>query len=90
MIAHADDDCNIPHSHSQTLFDAFLDQHLPPLPDNAAAMAGASDEVMENIDRLSKERWALRRDPVGVSDVPRQGRVEVFCLSRINPLQAQL
>jgi len=41
-------------------------------------MAGASDEVMEKIDRLSKERRALRRDLVVASEIPRLGWVEVF------------
>ena len=82
LLVHSEDDWDIPHSHSQTLFDAFLDQHLPPLPDlataAAAAMAGASDEVMEKVDRLSKERRALRRDLVVASEIPRLGSVEVF------------
>jgi abhydrolase domain-containing protein 12 len=78
LIVHAENDWDIPHSHSQTLFDAFLEQHLPPLPDIAAAMAGVSDEVVESIDRLSKERRALRRELVVASEIPRVGRVEVF------------
>jgi len=82
LIVHAENDWDIPHSHSQTLFDAFLDQHLPPLPDIAAAMAGASDEVMQKMDRLSKERRALRRDLVVASEIPRLGRVEVFSKDR--------
>ena len=82
LIVHAEDDPDIPHSHSQTLFDAFLDQHLPPLSDIAAAMVGASDEVMEKMDRLSKERRALRRDLVMASEIPRLGHVEVFSKDR--------
>ncbi len=82
LIVHSENDWDIPHSHSQTLFDAFLDQHLPPLPDIAAAITAASDEVMEKIDRLSKERRALRRDLVVASEIPRLGRVEVFSKDR--------
>jgi len=82
LIVHAEDDWDIPHSHSQTLFDAFLDQHLPPPPDIAAAMVGASDEVMENMDKLSKERRALRRGLVVASEIPRLGCVEVFSKDR--------
>jgi len=82
LIVHAENDWDIPHSHSQTLFEAFLDQHLPPLPNIAAAMAGASDEVMEKMDRLSNERRALRRDLVVASEIPRLGRVEVFSKDR--------
>ena len=76
-IVHAGNDWDIPHSHSQTLFDAFFDQHLLPLP-HLVAMAGTSDDVMEKIDRLSKERRALRRDLVVASEIPRLGWVEVF------------
>jgi abhydrolase domain-containing protein 12 len=89
-MVHAEDDWDIPHSHSQTLFDAFLDQHLLPLPDIAAALAGASDEVMEKMDRLSKERRALRRDLVAASEIPRLGRVEVFSKDRSDRMVAFL
>ena len=82
LIVHAENDWDIPHSHSQTLFDAFLEQHLPPLPDITAAMAGASDEVAEHIVKLSEQRKALRGELVLASDVPRLGRVEVFSKDR--------
>src|SRR5258707_13130035 len=52
--------------------------HRHSLPLLAATMASASDEVMKKIDRLSKERRALRRDRVVASEIPRLGRVEVF------------
>lgn len=45
-------------------------------------MVGASDEVIEKMDRLSKERMALRRDLVMASEIPRLGRVEVFSKDR--------
>jgi hypothetical protein len=71
-MVHAENDWDIPHSHSQTLFDAFLDQHLPPLPDITAAMAGASDEVMTKMDRLSNVEGATTRSSRGQRDtVPR-------------------
>jgi hypothetical protein len=41
-------------------------------------MVGASDGVMEKIDRLSKERRSLRRDLVVASEIPRLRRVDVF------------
>ena len=82
LLVHAEDDWDIPYLHSETLFDAFLEQHLPPLPNIAAAMAGASDEVAESIDRLSKERRALRRELVTSSEIPRMGHVEVFSKDR--------
>ncbi|KAI0299590.1 Alpha/Beta hydrolase protein [Russula brevipes] len=82
LIVHAENDWDIPPSHSQTLFDAFLEQHLPPLPDIAAAMAGASDEVAERMAKLSQERLSLRRELVATSDIARLGRVEVFSKDR--------
>jgi abhydrolase domain-containing protein 12 len=82
LIVHAENDWDIPPSHSQTLFDAFLEQHLPPLPDIAAAMAGASNEVAESMAKLSQERLSLRRELVATSDIARVGRVEVFSKDR--------
>jgi abhydrolase domain-containing protein 12 len=82
LIVHSEDDCDIPHSHSQTLFDAFLEHHLPPLPDIAAAIRGAPDEVAEHVVKLSQERAALRQELVVASEVPRVGRVEVFSKDR--------
>ncbi|KAI0292478.1 Alpha/Beta hydrolase protein [Multifurca ochricompacta] len=78
LIVHAEDDWDIPYSHSQTLFDAFLEQHLPPLPELTAAMVGVSDEVAERVTKLSQERAALRRELVTTSEIERVGRVEAF------------
>jgi abhydrolase domain-containing protein 12 len=80
LIVHAENDWDIPHSHSQTLFDAFLEQHMPPMPDIAAAMA--SDQVAESFERLSKERRALRGELAVASEIPRLGSVEVFSKDR--------
>lgn len=71
LLAHAENDGTIPHSHSQTLFDAFLEEHLPRLPDNATTTTGASDALFE-------ERQTLRRELVATSDIGRVGHVEVF------------
>jgi abhydrolase domain-containing protein 12 len=32
LIAHAEDDWDIPHVHTDVLFDSILSPHLPPLP----------------------------------------------------------
>ncbi|KAI9510145.1 Alpha/Beta hydrolase protein [Russula earlei] len=82
LIVHAENDWDIPHSHSQTLFDAFLEEHLPPLPDFTEVMAGASDEAAERIARLSQEWRALRQELVTTSDIARVGHVEVFSKDR--------
>jgi abhydrolase domain-containing protein 12 len=82
LIVHSEDDWDIPHSHSQTLFDAFLEHHLPPLPETAAAIMGATEEVAEHMVKLSQERAALRQELVVTNEVPRVGRVEVFSKDR--------
>ncbi|KAI9450805.1 Alpha/Beta hydrolase protein [Lactarius psammicola] len=81
LIVHAEDDWDIPHEHSSTLFDAFLEPHLPALPEITAAMAGASEEVAERMTTLAQERTALRSELVAVRDLARLGRAEVFARS---------
>jgi len=75
---HAEDDWDIPHAHSQTIFDAFLEPHLPVLPDITSMMAGASEEVAQRLATLGQERAALRSERVAVRDIARFGRAEVF------------
>ena len=75
---HSEDDWDIPHLHSQTIFDAFLEPHLPALPEITALMAGASEEVAQRIATLGQERAALRSERVAVRDMARFGRAEVF------------
>ncbi|KAH9021716.1 Alpha/Beta hydrolase protein [Lactarius pseudohatsudake] len=80
LIVHSEDDWDIPHVHSETLFDAFLEPHLPTLPEFTAAMAGASEEVAERMTALAQERAALRTELVAVRDMARVGRAEVVFL----------
>ena len=75
---HAEDDWDIPHAHSKTLFDAILEPHLPALPAITAAMAGGTEEVAERMATLAEERTALRSRLVAVRDMARVGRAEVF------------
>jgi abhydrolase domain-containing protein 12 len=53
-------------------------EDLPALPEIAAAMAGASEEVVERMAALAQERAALRGELVAVRDMARVGRAEVF------------
>lgn len=78
LIVHAEDDWDIPHTHSQTIFDAFIESHLPALPEITALMAGASEEVAQRMATLGQERAALRSELVAVRDIARFGRAEVF------------
>ncbi|KAF8264731.1 alpha beta-hydrolase [Lactarius quietus] len=78
LIVHAEDDWDIPHEHSQSIFDSFLEPHLPALPDLTTLMAGASEEVAQRLATLGQERTALRNERVAVRDMARFGRVETF------------
>ncbi|KAI0293840.1 Alpha/Beta hydrolase protein [Multifurca ochricompacta] len=92
LIVHAEDDLDIPVSHAQMLFDAFLEKHLPPFPEITAEMMkegnglGASPtptvEVPESFATLSQERTMRRRELVSVREMERVGRVEVFSKDR--------
>jgi abhydrolase domain-containing protein 12 len=78
LLVHAEDDWDIPHEHSQTIFDAFLEPHLPALPDITTLMAGASEEVAQRMATLGQERAAIRSERVAVRDIARFGRAELF------------
>ncbi|KAF8208597.1 Alpha/Beta hydrolase protein [Mycena galopus ATCC 62051] len=57
LIAHAENDWEIPYSHSEALFDAFLDPLLPPnpqLPTNAASLS--QQEWSTFSDALAKRK----------------------------------
>ena len=95
LIVHAEDDLDIPVWHAQRLFDAFLEKHLPPLPEITPEMMAAimvSDEnpdtgpapseVSESVEALLQERAAQRRELVRVSEMERVGRMEVFAKDR--------
>ncbi|KAF4617306.1 hypothetical protein D9613_006004 [Agrocybe pediades] len=59
LIAHAVNDWDIPHTHSDVLFNAFLEPHLPPvdLPDNAFT--------------ITSEQWAVISEQQKVRQVKR-------------------
>ena len=86
LIVHAEDDFDIPVWHAQMLFDAFLEKHLPPLPeltpDMMAAMVEEEDAVAESVAALLQERAARRRELVRVREMERVGRMEVFSKDR--------
>ncbi|KAF7365452.1 AB hydrolase-1 domain-containing protein [Mycena venus] len=57
LIAHAENDWDIPYSHSEALFDAFLDPFLPlnpELPANAASLS--QEEWSTFIDQLANRK----------------------------------
>ncbi|KAJ6557219.1 Alpha/Beta hydrolase protein [Mycena vulgaris] len=57
LIAHAENDWDIPYSHSEALFDTFLDALLPPspaLPENALSLS-QEDWIAFNIQRAARK-----------------------------------
>ncbi|KAI9450801.1 hypothetical protein BJY52DRAFT_1419415 [Lactarius psammicola] len=93
LIVHAEDDLDIPVWHAQMLFDAFLEKHLPPLPEITPEMMPAiteeedaappPDEVAESVVALLlQEREVRRRELVRVREMERVGRVKVFSKDR--------
>jgi abhydrolase domain-containing protein 12 len=83
LIVHAEDDQDIPVWHAQMLFDAFLEEHLPPVPEITEEMMNASAaEVGKNFSVFLNERAARRGELVTVQEMERVGRVEVFAKDR--------
>ncbi|KAJ6466383.1 Alpha/Beta hydrolase protein [Mycena sanguinolenta] len=78
LIAHAENDWEIPYSHSQALFDTFLDPLLPAtpqLPANAAAFT--QEEWSSFTDRIAK-RKDLREEIVTTVELRNFGTVHEF------------
>jgi abhydrolase domain-containing protein 12 len=85
LIVHAEDDLDIPVWHAQMLFDAFLDKHLPPLPEITPEIMMAAmveEEDAESVAVLLQERATRRRELVRVHEMERVGRMEVFSKDR--------
>ncbi|KAK7021216.1 AB hydrolase-1 domain-containing protein [Favolaschia claudopus] len=64
LIAHAENDWEIPYSHSQALFDAFLDPILPPSP-----------ELPTNAASLSQEQWSQYMEQLNIRKEKREQAV---------------
>ena len=74
---------DIPAWHAQTLFDAFLEKHLPPLPEVTAEMIDVSaGKVKSHFPTLLKERAVRRKELVTVREMERVGRLQVFSKDR--------
>jgi abhydrolase domain-containing protein 12 len=83
---HAEDDQDIPFWHAQMLFDAFVEKHLPQVPEimaEAVTMnASVAGEVKKNFGALLQQRAVRRGELVTVREMERVGRVEVFSGNR--------
>jgi abhydrolase domain-containing protein 12 len=77
LIAHAENDWDITHSHSDVLFHAFLEPHLPPLslPANPFSVTPGEWEV---ISGQQIKRAAKRTDIVESRKLKNFGRVDSF------------
>jgi abhydrolase domain-containing protein 12 len=80
---HAEDDQDIPVWHAQMLFDAFLEEHLPPVPEITPEMVNDSaEEEGKSLGTLLQERAVRRAELVTAHQMERMGRVEVFSKDR--------
>ena len=77
LIAHAENDWDIPDSHSDVLFQAFLERQLPPLdiPSNVLAM---SKEDWEIVESQQKARQNKRKEILKSTTFANFGRMDEF------------
>ncbi|KAF9044296.1 Alpha/Beta hydrolase protein [Panaeolus papilionaceus] len=74
LLVHADDDWDIPSSHSSLLFDAFLEPHLPStphVPENPLSSSEWENYTIQDTMRISK-----RKDLVSTTHIPGFGVYE--------------
>ena len=79
LIAHSQDDLDIPYQHSRTLLDTLLDPHLPAslaLPDTPSVVPSA-EEYAAYIE-AQKQRRAIRSELVRKIELPSFGTIEEF------------
>jgi len=77
LIAHATNDLDIPYTHSEVLFSAFLEPHLPPLdiPENPFAM---TPDEWETFSSRQTVRQRKREEITRTSEIAGFGTVEEF------------
>ncbi|KAJ7163250.1 Alpha/Beta hydrolase protein [Mycena filopes] len=74
LIAHAENDWEIPYTHSEALFDTFLGPHLPPLPSLPS-------------NTLNKDDWAVFTEQFSIRKETRDGLVTTVELHNFGTLQ---
>ncbi|PPQ68412.1 hypothetical protein CVT26_006084 [Gymnopilus dilepis] len=77
LIAHAENDWDIPHTHSDVLFQAFLEPHLPPV-DTPENPFGLKTEEWDVIRAQQTLRLNKRDETVKTTNIDRFGRVDEF------------
>ncbi|OJT09961.1 Monoacylglycerol lipase ABHD12 [Trametes pubescens] len=80
LIAHSQNDMDIPHSHSRTLLDVLLDPHLPSSP---ISLPATPDQILGSADyttyiEAQKLRREKRSELVRKLEVPTFGVIEEF------------
>ncbi|KAI0038779.1 abhydrolase domain-containing 12 [Auriscalpium vulgare] len=78
LLAHAADDFDISHSHSDVIFEAFLEKHLPTLPLLTTGLDVPSEAALQELAKVVKERATVRSRLVTSQEVDRVGLLEVF------------
>lgn len=77
LIAHAENDWDIPDSHSDVLFHAFLDGVLPKLEVPGSAISATKEEY-DAMSSSIKKRQAAKEKLVYRVDMPGFGHTESF------------
>ncbi|KAF8902339.1 Alpha/Beta hydrolase protein [Gymnopilus junonius] len=77
LIAHAENDWDIPDSHSDALFQAFLDPHLPPV-DTPENPFSTTQEEWNVVTKQQAARTKKREEIVKSTTINRFGRVDEF------------
>jgi abhydrolase domain-containing protein 12 len=81
MFVHSNDDFDISIAHSQTLYEALLESHLPPIPYNEEDIRSKKApfaEMMDAIKRVNTERAGIREQVETVLDLGNVGKVMSF------------
>ncbi|PPR00456.1 hypothetical protein CVT24_004517 [Panaeolus cyanescens] len=76
LIVHSEDDWDIPDSHSDVLFQAFLDPHLPAMAKFDSLVPNTED--WEKFTAERDEREKKRKELVKTKTIPNFGRVDSF------------
>ncbi|KAF8630969.1 hypothetical protein AX17_005325 [Amanita inopinata Kibby_2008] len=74
LIAHAENDWEIPHTHADVLFQAFLEPFLPSIPIPQKPLSLTTEEWSE-MQKRQKERSQKRKEIVETSTIPNFGTV---------------
>ncbi|KAH9480563.1 hypothetical protein JR316_0007163 [Psilocybe cubensis] len=77
LIAHAENDWDIPHTHSDILFQAFLEPHLPAV-DMPTDPLTISQEVWDIISKQSEARRFKRNQILSSKTIPNFGTIDQF------------